>query len=91
MKKYCVKAWDGLMEWNSEYYEFEAMNDEEANQIANDWFNDEYLPEVISDSQSYAEYPEEEDYESEEEYDIAVREAEDELMSSLFWEFIDND
>ena len=70
MKKYSVKAWDGIMEWNSEYYDFEAENDEEATKIADTWFNDEYLPEVLEDPQSYSDYPEEDDFDSEEEYEL---------------------
>ena len=89
MKKYCVKAWDGLMAWNMEFYEFEAENNEEATKIAQTWFDEDYLPETILDSSSYADYPDEDDYETEEEYYDAVRAVEDELRSELFWEFIE--
>lgn len=88
MKKYHVKAWDGIMEWNSEYYEFEAENDEIATKIAEKWFDEDYLPEVLIDEQSYSDYPDEDDFETDEEYWQAVREAEDELGNSLYWEFI---
>ena len=87
MKKYTIKAWDGVMEWNDEYYTFEAENEEQATKIADLWFKDEYLPEVILDEQSYSEYPDEDDYETTEEYEAAVQEAEEELESELFWEF----
>ena len=89
MKKYCVKAWDGLMAWNEEFYEFEAENDEEATKIAQIWFDEEYLPETLLDSSSYSDYPDEDEYENYEEYEDAAREAEDELRAELFWEFIE--
>ena len=87
MKTYTVKAWDGFMQWNLEYCTFEAENDEEAEKIAEQWFMEEYLPEVISDPQSYSDYPCEEDYKTEEEYEEAIAEAEDELRAELFWEW----
>jgi len=87
-RKYTVKAWDGLMEWNSDYYEFEAESDEEAIKIADDWFNTEYLPDVLNDPQSYDDYPNEEDYDSEDEYEYAVAEAQDTLREELMWEFV---
>ena len=88
MKTYNIKAWDGIMEWNAEYYEFEAENDEEAKEIARDWFEKDYLPEIISSPDSYSDYPCEDDYDSEEEYYMAIEEEENELSASLYWEFI---
>lgn len=88
MKTYNIKAWDGVMEWNAEYYEFEAENDDEAEVIANKWFEEEYLPEIILSPDSYSDYPDEEDYDSEEEWLEAVTQEENELSSSLHWEFI---
>lgn len=87
MKTYTAKAWDGLMHWNLEYYTFQAENDEEAEKMAEEWFNEDYLPEVLDDPRSYSDYPDEEDYEDEEEYEEAVREAYDELRAELFWEW----
>ena len=87
MKEYTVKAWDGIMEWNAEYYTFEAENEAEATEIADEWFKEIYLPETLLDEQSYSEYPDRDDYETEEEYEAAVQEAEEELESGLFWEF----
>lgn len=87
MKEYTIKAWDGIMEWNAEYYTFEAENETEAAEIADTWFTEEYLPETLFDEQSYSEYPDRDDYETEEEYEVAVQEAEEELESGLFWEF----
>lgn len=88
MKTYNIKAWDGIMEWNAEYYDFEAENDEEAEVIANKWFEEEYLPEIILNPDSYSDYPNEDDYNSEEEWLEAVTQEENELSSSLHWEFI---
>ena len=88
MKTYNIKAWDGIMEWNAEYYEFEAENDEAAEKIAEKWFQEDYLPEIICEPHSYSDYPEEDDYSSEEEYNMAIEEAENELANSLYWEFI---
>ena len=88
MKTYSVKAWDGIMEWNAEYFKFEAENDETAEKIAEAWFQEDYLPEIILDPQSYSDYPDEDDYDSEEEYDAAVEEAENEMRASLYWEFL---
>ena len=91
MKEYTVKAWDGIMEWNAEYYTFEAENETEATEIADLWFKDEYLPETILDPSSYSEYPDEDDYETIEEYEEAVKEAEEELEAELHWEFIESE
>ena len=91
MKEYTVKAWDGIMEWNTEYYTFEAENEAEATEIADDWFKEEYLPEKLLDEQSYSEYPDEDDYETEEEYEAAVKEAEEELEAELHWEFVESE
>lgn len=88
MKKYCVKAWDGVMEWNSEYYEFEAENDDAATKIAQEWFDTEYLPETLGDPSSYSNYPDEDDFEDEDDYWQAVCEANDELGAELHWEFV---
>ena len=91
MKTYSVKAGDDFMEWNSEYYDFQAENDEEARKIAENWFNDEYLPEILLDPQSYSYYPCEEDYDTEEDYLEAVTDAENELRGELSWKFINDE
>ena len=89
-KKYTVKAWDGIMEWNSDYFSFEAENEEEAIKIAQDWFNNSYLPDILDDPQSYSWYPDEEDYETEKDYEDAIADAVEELRLELQWDFIED-
>ena len=93
MAKYCVKGWDGIMEWNAEYYSFEAKDETEARDIANRWFLNEYLPDVLGDPQSYSDsdYPNEEDFDTEEEYFKRLTEIEEELTSELLWEFVEEE
>lgn len=92
MAKYCVKGWDGVMEWNAEYYSFEAKDETEARDIANRWFLNEYLPDVFGDPQSYSsDYPDEEDFDTEEEYFERLTEIEEELTSELLWEFVEEE
>lgn len=89
MKRYLVRAGDGVSEWNVDYYEFEASNDEEAEIIAQKWFDKWYVPEVLADLSSYSWYPNEEDYDNEEKYLQDVHDVEAELAISLSWEFVD--
>ena len=91
MKEYSIKCGDSFMEWNTEYYTFQAKDDEDAKKIAEEYFRDEYLPEILLDPQSYSEYPCEEDYDTEEDYLEAVTEAENELSCELSWKFINNE
>ena len=91
MKRYLVKAGEGSIDWYSDFYEFEASSDEEAEIIAQKWFEERYIPEVLADLSNYQWYPDEDDYDDEEKYWQDVHDVEAELAASLSWIFVDED
>lgn len=91
MKKYRVRAGEGSFEWNSDYYEFEASSDEEAVIIAQKWFEEEYVQEVLADPSSYSWYPDEDNYDDEEKYMQDIHDVEADLAASLSWDFVEDD
>lgn len=89
MKRYLVRAGEGSSEWESDYYEFEASSDEEAEVIAQKWFEEKYVPEVLADPSNYPWYPDEDDYDDEEKYLQDINDVEADFAASLSWEFVD--